>query len=207
MAKPPFKRRGRREETRVNERIRVSKVRVVDGTTGDQLGVMQTRAAVQKAKEMGLDLVEVASNANPPVCRICDYGKWKYEQSKLKKDKKKSKQQRTKEVKFRPRIEEHDYTMKLARAESFLDEGNKLHCQLQFRGREMAHPELGMALMKRVIEDLKGMAAVDFQPRQAGRNITMMLSPLPEQQRVRKFSKYKAEDLPEEDDDDEGDDA
>lgn len=155
---------------------------------------MQTRAAVQKAKEMGLDLVEVASNASPPVCRICDYGKWKYEQSKLKKDKKKTKQQRTKEVKFRPRIEEHDYEMKLTRAESFLDEGNKLRVQLQFRGREMAHPELGMALMKRVIEDLKTMAHVDFPPRQAGRNISMMLSPLPEQKRERKFTKLNVSD-------------
>ncbi len=160
---------------------------------------MHTRDAISKAKSMGLDLVEVASNADPPVCRICDVGKWKYEQSKLKKDKSKSKQQRTKEVKFRPRIEEHDYEMKLTRAESFLDGGHKLRVQLQFRGREMAHPQLGMQLMHRVIKDLETMANVDFPPRQAGRNISMSLSPLPEQKRKRKFTKYQIED------DDEGD--
>ena len=175
---------------------------------------MQTRDAIKKARSMGLDLVEVASNADPPVCRICDVGKWKYEQSKLKKDKSKSKQQRTKEVKFRPRIEEHDYEMKLTRAESFLDDGHKLRVQLQFRGREMAHPQLGMQLMHRVIKDLETMANVDFPPRQAGRNISMSLSPLPEQKRKRKFTKYQIEEDDEgdtedfeHDDDDNNDDA
>lgn len=174
---------------------------------------MHTRDAINKAKSMGLDLVEVASNADPPVCRICDVGKWKYEQSKLKKDKNKSKQQRTKEVKFRPRIEEHDYEMKLTRAESFLDDGHKLRVQLQFRGREMAHPQLGMQLMHRVIKDLETMANVDFPPRQAGRNISMSLSPLPPQKRKRKFTKYQVEDNDEGDtedfehDDDDNDDA
>ena len=164
---------------------------------------MQTRDAIKQAQSMGLDLVEVASNADPPVCRICDFGKWKYEQSKQKKDKSKSKQQRIKEVKFRPRIEEHDYEMKLTRAESFLDDGHKLRVQLQFRGREMAHPELGMQLMQRVIKDLETMAHVDYPPRQAGRNISMSLSPLPQQKRKRKFT---AQVLDDEDEDDDHDD-
>lgn len=135
---------------------------------------------------MGLDLVEVAANADPPVCRITDYGKYCYAQSKLKKDQPKSRA-RIKEVKFRVRIEANDYNVKLAKAENFLDHGHKLRVQLQFRGREMAHQELGFELMKRVQEDLKAMAHVDVVPRQAGRNITMMMSPLPDGQRHRKF--------------------
>lgn len=150
------------------------------------LGVIPTREALDKARSMGLDLVEVAANADPPVCRITDYGKYRYQQSKLKKEKPKS-TTRIKEVKFRVRIETNDYNVKLAKAENFLDHGNKLRVQLQFRGREMAHQELGFVLMRRVKEDLKEMAHVDVEPRQAGRNITMMLSPLPDGQRQRKF--------------------
>ena len=139
--------------TRINERIRAPKVRVVSAS-GEQLGVMNTREAVQKAKALGLDLVEVATSADPPVCRVVDYGKYKYEQSKLKKGKSKA-VTRMKEVKFRVRTEEHDYNVKMGRGETFLAAGHKLRIQLQFRGRENAHREIGFQVMKRIKEDLK----------------------------------------------------
>lgn len=172
--------------TRVNDRIRAPKVRVVYGE-GQQLGVMSTREAVEKAKSVGLDLVEIAANADPPVCRIVDYGKYKYEQSKLKKTSKSKGPTKMKEVKFRVRTEEHDYNIKCARIEKFLDEGNKVRVQLQFRGRENAHKEIGFEVMGKVKEDLKGMSHVDMEPKLAGRAIGMILSPLPPEKRQRHF--------------------
>ena len=196
--------------TRVNERIRAPRVRVVSGK-GEQLGVMDTREAVQRAKAIGLDLVEVASKADPPVCRVVDYGKWKYEQSKLKKTSKSKSVTRLKEIKFRVRTEQHDYNIKLGRTEAFLEDGHKIRIQLQFRGRENAHREIGFEKMERIKEDLKTMAHVDQEPKLVGRNVVMVLSPLPDGQRVRKF-KLSHGDLVEEDDfeedeemDDEGD--
>ncbi|MCP5534911.1 MAG: translation initiation factor IF-3 [Akkermansiaceae bacterium] len=170
--------------TRVNERIRAPKVRVV--YEDQQLGVMNTREAVEKAKSVGLDLVEVAANASPPVCRVCDYGKYKYEQAKLKKKSPKT-VNRIKEIKLRVGTDKHDYNIKLARAEQFLDHGNKVRVRLQFRGRENAHREIGFDVLQKVAEDLKGIANVDQQARLAGRAVNMMLSPLPEAQRKRKF--------------------
>jgi len=161
--------------------------------------VLPTRKALTKAKELGLDLVEIAPNANPPVCRIVDYGKYKYDQSKQKKDRIKP-ATKLKEIKFRVRIEEHDYRIKMARAEGFLDHGDKLRIQLQFRGREMAHKELGFQLLNRVKEDLKTMAKADLDARLAGRQITMMLSPLPKSQRVRKFKVEIPDDYVDQDD-------
>ncbi len=158
---------------------------------------MSTRDALEKARSAGLDLVEIAANADPPVCKITDYGKYCYAQSKLKKNQPKA-QARMKEVKFRVRIETNDYNVKLAKAENFLDHGHKLRVQLQFRGREMAHQELGFQLMKRVQADLETMGHIDVPPRHAGRNITMMLSPLPASQRKRKFKlphEFTAEEL------------
>lgn len=172
--------------TRVNDRIRAPKIRVVYGE-GQQLGVMSTREALDKAKSVGLDLVEIAANADPPVCRIVDYGKYKYEQSKLKKTSKSKGPAKMKEVKFRVRTEEHDYNIKCARAEKFLDEGHKVRVQLQFRGRENAHRDIGFVVMDRVKNDLKGMAHVDMEPKLAGRAIGMVLSPLPEEKRERRF--------------------
>ncbi len=172
--------------TRVNDRIRAPKIRVVYGE-GQQLGVMSTREALDKAKSVGLDLVEIAANADPPVCRIVDYGKYKYEQSKLKKTSKSKGPAKMKEVKFRVRTEEHDYNIKCARAEKFLDEGHKVRVQLQFRGRENAHRDIGFIVMDRVKNDLKGMAHVDMEPKLAGRAIGMVLSPLPEEKRERHF--------------------
>ena len=172
--------------TRVNDRIRAPKVRVVYGE-GQQLGVMSTREAVEKAKTVGLDLVEIADGADPPVCRIVDYGKYKYEQSKLKKTSKSKGPAKMKEVKFRVRTEEHDYNIKCARIEKFLDEGNKVRVQLQFRGRENAHREIGFEVMQKVKVDLKGMSHVDMEPKLAGRAVGMILSPLPAEKRVRRF--------------------
>ncbi len=170
----------------MNERIRAPKVRVVDGDTNNQLGVMPTHQAIRLAKEKGVDLVEVAASADPPVCRLVDYGKYKYTQEKHKKEAAKHhKASKLKELKFRVGIDPHDYHIKITHAEDFLAEGHKLRIQLQFRGRQMAHQELGHALAERIKKDLLTMGAVDAAPRQAGRNINMQISPLPERQRVR----------------------
>jgi len=187
--------------TRINERIRAPRIRVVFGE-GQQLGVMTTREAIDKAKSVGLDLVEIASKADPPVCKIVDYGKWKYEQSKLKKTSKSKGAVKMKEVKFRVRTEEHDYNIKCGRAEKFLEEGHKVRIQLQFRGRENAHREIGFEVMQRVKKDLLGMAHVDMEPKLAGRAIGMVLSPLPKEKQVRHFKMDHGE-LIEEDDFDE----
>lgn len=163
-------------------------MRVVDGTTHEQLGVIATPVAIRMAKERGVDLVEVAPNADPPVCKLIDYGKYKYALEKHKKEAHKhQKASKLKELKFRVGIDPHDYLIKMVHAEDFLAEGHKVRVQLQFRGRQMAHQELGFDLMKRIKADLSSMAHVDMEPKQAGRNINMQLSPLPERQRVRKF--------------------
>jgi len=169
----------------VNQYIRAPKVRVVLDT-GQQLGVMPTKEALDKAKKVGLDLVEIASTVDPPVCKICDYGKFKYEQSKLKK--KNPKQViKMKEIKFRVRTEEHDYKLKCTNIEKFISSGNKVRVQLQFRGRENAHKDLGFVVLNRVAEDLKGCVNIDQKPRLSGRAVAMVLSPLPEAQRDFKF--------------------
>lgn len=147
--------------------------------------MLQTHKALKKAKELGLDLVEIAPHAKPPVCRIVDYGKYKYELSKQKKTEKPKK--REKEVKFRVGIEQHDYVNKLIHAEDFLAAGYKVRIQLQFRGRQMAHKELGFVVLDRVKEDLEGVANVDLEPKLNNRNILMMLSPLPKEKQKRKF--------------------
>ena len=184
--------------TRVNQYIRAPKVRVVMDN-GDQLGVMTSQEAQQKAKSLGLDLVEITAKSDPPVCKICDYGKHKYQMSKLKKGKVNS-APRLKEIKFRVRTEEHDYNLKCSRIEKFLDEGSKVKVGLMFRGRENAHKELGVEVLKRVVADMVGMAAVDQPPRLAGRNVSMLLSPLPEEKRVRKFTAHDDEEYVDEDD-------
>lgn len=166
----------------MNDRIRAPEIRVI---YGEHNVVLPTHKALSKAKELGLDLVEIAPHARPPVCKIVDYGKWKYEQSKQKKAEKPKK--REKEVKFRVNIDPHDYGIKLMHAEDFLAHGFKVRIQLQFRGRQMAHKELGFELMKKVKEDLATMAHVDLEPKLNNRNILMMLSPLPKEKQVRKF--------------------
>ncbi|BCX48941.1 translation initiation factor IF-3 [Haloferula helveola] len=169
---------------------------------------MSSQEALSKAKLVGLDLVEIAAKADPPVCRIIDYGKYKYEQAKLKKQEKSAKNAtRMKEIKFRVRTEQHDYNIKLNRIENFLEEGHKVRVVLQFRGRENAHRELGFEKLERIIGDLKTMAHVDQPPRLSGRALGMTLSPLPKAQQKRHFQLFHGE-LVEEDDfeDDEEDD-
>jgi translation initiation factor IF-3 len=191
--------------TRVNDRIRAPKVRVVN-SKGEQLGVMSSREALEKAKSVGLDLVEIAGKADPPVCKIIDYGKYKYTQAKLKKGKSKT-STRMKEVKFRVGTGEHDYNIKLGRAETFLDGNHKVRFVLQFRGRENAHKDLGFVVLNKIIEDLKPMAAVDQSPRLNGRAVAMILSPLPAHQRKRHFQLFHGELIEEDDhDEDEGSD-
>ena len=190
--------------TRVNDRIRAPRVRVV-APDGRQLGIMNTREAVAKAQAVGLDLVEIAGQVDPPVCKIIDYGKYKYEQSKLKKQKSKS-ATRMKEVKLRVGTGQHDYNIKMGRAEGFLDTNHKCRFVLQFRGRENAHKDLGFVVLNRIIEDLKTMGQVDQPPRLNGRAVAMILSPLPQHQRKRKFHLFHGE-LMEEDDDDHDEDV
>ena len=192
MPRPVFSRTPQPPLIRVNHRIRAREVRVINGSTGEQLGVLKLPDALRKAEELGLDLVEVAPNANPPVCRIVDFGKYRYELAKQEKDKK-SHAGKVKEVKFRVNIDHHDYLTKIRHAEEFLDKGNKLKVQLQFRGRQMAHQELGMAVVLRVKEDLATMGTVDMEPKLVGRAINMVMSPLPANKRKRRFKPMEIE--------------
>ncbi len=192
-------RNNRREQNsktpqiRVNDRIRAPRVRVVTAN-GDQLGVMATRDALARAKEIGLDLVEVAPNADPPVCRLIDYGKFKYMQAKMQKNNK-AKTVRMKEIKLRIGTDVNDYNVKMARTEQFLDHGHKVRFQLRFRGRENAHQQLGLEVMAKVVEDMKTMGKVDQPAKLAGNTVTMVLTPLPAAQRVKKFKKYEEADF------------
>jgi translation initiation factor IF-3 len=185
----PYRGRYQRREfsrgPRRNERIRAREVRVI-GPTGDQIGVMATEKATQLAREAGYDLVEIAPNATPPFCRILDFGKYMYEQSKKTKDNK-STTSKIKEVKFRVKIGEHDYITKLRHAEEFLSKGNKVKLTLTFRGREMEHKDLGFDTVNKAINDLNQMGVADAPPRLSGRNINAMLSPLPVNKRKFKF--------------------
>ena len=169
------------------------------GPDGDMLGVMPPEEAVKIAKSYGLDLVEVAANAQPPVCRILEFGKYKYELSKNKKNKEKT-AKRIKEAKFRPRIEEHDYITKLRRSEKFLHQGNKLKVTLMFRGREMEHINIGMDVVRRAINDLSGVGRPDDEPKLNGRFIIVNLSPLPTTQRMLKYNTAEEAEVEEPDD-------
>ena len=162
---------------RINQRIRAKEVRVVLASTSEQLGVMKIQDALRKAQELGLDLVEVSANAVPPVCRIVDFGKFKYELSKHEKEKKQNAASKMKEIKFRVNIGTHDYETKLRHAEEFLDKGNKVRMLLQFRGREMAHQEFGIRLIERVKNDLEPFSVVEQYPKMEGRQMVMVLSP------------------------------
>jgi len=171
----------------------------VIGSNGEMLGVMPPEDALKIANSEGLDLVEVAASARPPVCRILEFGKYKYELSKNKRNKEKS-AKRIKEAKFRPRIEEHDYITKVRRSEKFLHQGNKLKITLMFRGREMEHVDLGMDLIKQAIEDLSSVGKVDDQPKLNGRFIIVTLSPLPKNQRTLRFNSLEDLETDEPDD-------
>lgn len=161
---------------------------MIIGSTGQQLGVLKTDEALRRSKSYGLDLIEIAPNATPPVCRIADFGKYKYELTKQEKEKKQH-HAKVKEVKFRVKIGAHDYETKMRHTEEFLEKGNKVKVNLQFRGREMAHKDLGLAMMEKIKTDLEGMAFVDLPPKLLGRAIGMILSPLPAGKRKRRFAK------------------
>src|SRR5450755_287417 len=183
---------------RRNHRIKVPQVRVIS-PEGKQLGILDTPKAVNLALEVGLDLVEVAPNATPPVCRIMDFGKYVYEESK-KTSHVKSTASKIKEIEFTARIAENDFFTKLRHAEEFLDHGNKVKLRLKFRGREMAHTEIGFALIKRAVADLVGMGHPDADPKLIGRNIHVMLTPLPVNKRKPKFHVKDGEGADEDDD-------
>jgi translation initiation factor IF-3 len=189
---------------RRNERIRCAEVRVI-GPEGTNIGVMHPRKALELAKKVGLDLIEVSPSARPPVCRILDFGKFLYEESKKNKD---SKQHGTKlkEVKFRVSIDPHDFETKLRRAEGFLHHGDKVKLTLQFRGRENEHRELGFERVKQAIKELEGVSSADAEPRLVGRQVTAILSPLPANRRKLKFNLEEPEPPEEEDEEAEDED-
>jgi translation initiation factor IF-3 len=166
-----------RDQTRINERIRVPEVRVIDDE-GNQVGVMKTPDAVKFAQERDLDLVEVAPEAKPPVCRVLDYSKYKYEQAQKVKQARKHQQQITiREIKFRPKIAQHDYDTKKHHVERFLRHKDKVKITIMFRGREVTHPERGVMILDRLAEELAALGVVEQRPTQDGRNMTMMLAP------------------------------
>jgi translation initiation factor IF-3 len=165
------------KEHRINRRINVPQVRLI-GSDGEQIGIVPTPDALRRAEEAGMDLVEISPTAQPPVCRIMNYGKFQYEESKKRHAaKKKQKQIQLKEVKFRPGTDTGDYQIKLRNLIRFLEEGNKAKITLRFRGREMAHQELGIEMLKRLEEDLKEYGVVEQFPRMEGRQMVMVVAP------------------------------
>ncbi|MBZ6377503.1 translation initiation factor IF-3 [Pacificimonas flava] len=170
-APPPF------QGPRYNEFIQENKVRVIDDE-GENLGVMYTREAVEQAKDSGLDLVVVSPNADPPVAKFLDIGKYKYDaQKKANAAKKKQKTQEIKEIKMRPNIDDHDYGVKMKKVVEFIEDGDKVKVTLRFRGREMAHQQLGMQLLDRVREDTDEIAKVEARPKLEGRQMLMVIAP------------------------------
>jgi translation initiation factor IF-3 len=166
-----------RDTTRINERIRVPEVRLIDDE-GQQVGILKTPDALQYAQERDLDLVEVAPEARPPVCRVLDYSKYKYELAQKQKAARKHQQQITiREIKFRPKIAQHDYDTKKGHVTRFLKHKDKVKITIMFRGREVTHPERGVMLLERLAEELAELAVVEQRPIQDGRNMTMMLGP------------------------------
>ena len=166
-----------RDTTRINERIRVPEVRVI-GEDGKQIGVMRTEDALRYAQQRDLDLVEVAPESRPPVCRVLDYSKYKYEQAQKQKAARKHQQQITiREIKFRPKIAEGDYATKKGHVERFLKRRDKVKVTIMFRGREVTHPERGQMILDRLAEELSELAQVEQRPNLDGRNMTMMLGP------------------------------
>ncbi|WP_242128796.1 translation initiation factor IF-3 [Sphingobium sp. Sx8-8] len=171
MAPPP------KSGPRYNEFITVPKVRVIDDE-GENLGVMYTQEAIERAYEIGLDLVEVSPTADPPVCKFLDIGKYKYEaQKKANLARKTQRTQEIKEIKMRPNIDDHDYDTKMKKVHDFIGEGDKVKITLRFRGRELSHQQLGMQLLQRVAENVGEIAKVEAYPRMEGRQMLMVLAP------------------------------
>jgi translation initiation factor IF-3 len=166
-----------RDTTRVNERIRVPQVRLI-GAEGEQLGIVDIAEALKRAQDADLDLVEVAPGSKPPVTRLLDYSKYKYEQEQKQKAARKHQQQvNIREIKLRPKIATHDYETKKGHVERFLRHQDKVKITIMFRGREQAHPERGRALLQKLFEDLDGLATIESEPLQEGRNMSMLLAP------------------------------
>ncbi len=166
-----------RDTTRINERIRVPEVRLIDDD-GQQVGVLKIADALKFAQDRDLDLVEVAPEARPPVCRVLDYSKYKYEQAQKQKQARKHQQQITvREIKFRPKIAQHDYDTKKNHVERFLRHKDKVKVTIMFRGREVTHPERGTAILDRLADELSELGVVEQRPMQEGRNMTMMMAP------------------------------
>tara|TARA_B100001179_G_scaffold227653_1_gene210531 strand:+ start:979 stop:1494 length:516 start_codon:yes stop_codon:yes gene_type:complete len=162
---------------RVNERIRASEIRLI-GPEGQNVGVVTPERAMELAQQVGLDLVEISPNATPPVCKIMDFGKFKYEQQKRESEaRKKQKIIEVKEVKFRPNTDHHDYEVKMRNVVRFLENGDKVKVTLRFRGREMAHQNLGRDLLERVAADVKELGKVENMPKMEGRQMVMMIGP------------------------------
>jgi translation initiation factor IF-3 len=179
--RPPggrFDRRRPEQGLRINHRIRVPEVRVI--AEEEQLGIMPTHEALRLAEEKGLDLVEISPRAFPPVCRIMDYGKYKYEEAKKKQQaRKRASTVETKEIKFRPKTEEHDMAFKVKHVRRFLETGNKVRLAVVFRGREITHPQTGMAVLNRVVEMCSDIATVEATPNMEGRRMIMVIAPKP----------------------------
>jgi translation initiation factor IF-3 len=166
----------REERTRINERIRVREVRVIDDT-GQQLGIMPPQQALVIARQKGLDLVEIAATASPPVCRIMDFGRYQYqEQKRARQARKHQKVIEIKEIKFRPKVDEHDYQFKKKHIERFIADGDKVKATIFFRGREMAHPEIGRRILERLLAELAEVAAAENMPRMEGNTMHVILS-------------------------------
>ncbi len=175
---------------RINKRIRALNVRVI-GADGSQIGVITTREALVLAEKAKLDLVEVAPNAQPPVCKIIDYGKFRYDQTKREKESKKAQHQvKVKEVKLKPNIDEHDFLTKQKRARSFLEKGNKVKVSCFFRGREMAHPEVGKEVVRKMCEGLEDIAQPESILRMMGRSLIVVLAPGAQKTKHIKESKH-----------------
>jgi translation initiation factor IF-3 len=171
-------RRPQIEGPRINDQIRVRKVRLIDAD-GEQAGIVDIAEALRMAEDAGLDLVEISPNAEPPVCKILDYGKFKYEQQKKANEaRKKQKTVDLKEIKLRPTIDKHDYDTKMKAAKRFLEEGDKVKVTMRFRGREMAHTGIAMNVMNRVKEDLGALSKIEMEPKLEGRQMIMLLNPI-----------------------------
>jgi translation initiation factor IF-3 len=166
-----------RDSTRINERIRVPEVRLID-ENGEQVGIIPTADALERARESDLDLVEVAAQSKPPVCRILDYSKYKYEQEQKAKAARKHQQQvNVREIKLRPKIAQHDYETKRGHVERFLKQQDKVKVTIMFSGREQSHPERGRMILDRLLQDVSEIATMEQEPLQEGRNMTMLLAP------------------------------
>tara|TARA_B100001173_G_scaffold307388_1_gene315862 strand:- start:764 stop:1309 length:546 start_codon:yes stop_codon:yes gene_type:complete len=173
-----FQRRTKPKGPRANERIRAPEVQVIS-SDGNNLGIISTKKATEMAKEEGLDLIEISPNASPPVCKIIDIGKYKYDlQKKTNKSKKKQKIVNLKEIKLRPVTDVHDYNFKIKNAQRFLEKGDKVKFTVRFKGREMQHTNLGKDLMQRIIQDIIKVGKVEVQPKFEGKQIIMIIQPL-----------------------------